>query len=121
MVAFRVKKGSVLQNYRRAPHRAGRRPVQRTASARSQRARTRTVVGTIKKPRADDIIVVQSAAGRSEPPGTVWTVRQANRELARFRSEADAVNFADETAAADDVDVWWSDGQGIATLVAEHR
>ncbi len=90
-------------------------------SARSRRARARTVVDATKKPRADDLIVMQSAAGPSETPGTLWIVRQANRELARFRSEADAVDFADETGAADDVDVWWSDGEGIATLVAEHR
>ncbi len=76
----------------------------------------------MKKPRPDDVIVVKAAAGRGDPPGPVWIVRQGNRELARFRDEADALDLAAETAVDDEVDVWLADNdRQTVTLVDGYR
>ncbi len=78
-------------------------------------------IGWMREPRPDDVIVARARGGAREPPGDVWVVRQSGRELARFPTEADALDFGNETAALDEVDLWRAEAGRQATWMQGYR
>jgi len=78
-----------------------------------------------KQARPDDVVVVKardsSARGR-DPGPSVWGIRQYGLQIAEFRAEEQALDYANELAMTHHVDVWLTDEeQRTLRLLEKHR